>query len=304
MDIPSTQLSKPSVPYIKGSNFTVRSHIPPPPTVVTKGCCRNFNTDREERRRLSPVERCLQNPPLLGAEGHRSLNLEIIESLKVGDGHNAQVFIVHVPKPEITASPTHIVAKLYDPFYFDDDEGYLNPFLCVDKHYTHEVHAYEVLSDLQGTLIPRFHGSYSLEIPVEESAKRSVRMILMEYIPGLSMQQTTPQTFTQQTRQQLMKSIIDFESDVYKRDILLTDLCPRNVMLVDQSGEQKLIRYNSGTSNVDMFLGQYISPLLRWKEYRMREFRGWVDCEWDSWVKEVYGHEDAGITAEMRERFC
>ncbi|PTU19128.1 hypothetical protein P175DRAFT_0440763 [Aspergillus ochraceoroseus IBT 24754] len=37
---------------------------------------------------------------------------------------------------------TRLVAKIYDPLYFNDDEGYLNPFLCMDKYYTHEANAY------------------------------------------------------------------------------------------------------------------------------------------------------------------
>lgn len=31
------------------------------------------------------------------------------------------------------------MAKVYDPLYFDDEGGPINPFRCVDKHYTHEV---------------------------------------------------------------------------------------------------------------------------------------------------------------------
>lgn len=40
--------------------------------------------------------------------------------------------------------------------YYNDDEGYLNPFLCVDRNYTHEVHAYNLLTEFQGDLVPKF----------------------------------------------------------------------------------------------------------------------------------------------------
>ncbi|EAW15262.1 uncharacterized protein ACLA_059260 [Aspergillus clavatus NRRL 1] len=315
MDIPSTELPKSSIPYTKGWKFTVNSHIPPRPTLVTKNCCRNFEVGRNERSQFSPAQRCLRNPPLLGEQGSHILNLEVLELLKVGDGCNAQVFTVRVDNPECTESNANLVAKIYDPLYFDDEEGYLNPFLCVDKHYTHEVHAYGVLSDLQGVLVPRFYGSYSLDLLVEDSAKRTVRLILIEYLPGISMQQAIPKDFPQRTRQQIMKSVIEFESEVYKRDILLTDLHPRNVMMVDQ-GQRKLVFYDFAGAlfgrrrddpiavEFNLFLGQYISPLLRWDTTMAMEFGEWIDWDWDSWVKEEFAHTSANITQEMREMYC
>ncbi|KAJ5458027.1 hypothetical protein N7475_009415 [Penicillium sp. IBT 31633x] len=238
MDIPSTELPKPSIPYTKGWKFTAHSYVSPRPTPVTKHCCRNFEVGRNERSQFGPAERCLRNPPLPGNQGSRLLDLEILELLKAGDSCNAQVFTVRVDDPEYNASDANLVAKIYDPLYFDDEEGYLNPFLGVDRHYTHEVHAYGVLSDLQGVLVPRFYGSYSLDLLVGDSAKRTVRLILIEYLPGISMQQANPKNFSQCTRQQIMTSVIQFESEVYKRDILLTDLHPRNVMMVDQDPQE------------------------------------------------------------------
>ncbi|EEH11261.1 conserved hypothetical protein [Histoplasma capsulatum G186AR] len=43
-----------------------------------------------------------------------------------------------------------LVAKIYDLLNFSNEEGFINPVHCVDKHYTHEAHAYEVLSKLHG----------------------------------------------------------------------------------------------------------------------------------------------------------
>jgi hypothetical protein len=77
-----------------------------------------------------------------------------------------------------------LIAKIYDPLYFNDEDGRLNPFLCVDRHYAHESRAYHVLSEMQGTRIPIFYGSYSLELPTH----RTVRLILIEYIPGTTLQ--------------------------------------------------------------------------------------------------------------------
>lgn len=72
--------------------------------------------------------------------------------------------------------------------YIDDDQFYINPFLAADKGYTYETAAYTALVDFQDSAIPRYYGSYSLDISLEPTEnKRQVRLILMEFIPGPSM---------------------------------------------------------------------------------------------------------------------
>lgn len=106
---------------------------------------------------------------------------------------------------------------------------------------THEPRAYDVLFEMQGESVPRFYGSFAPDIPVDPSRMPTVRLILVEYIPGISMQQTNPEEFSQLTLQQLMKSVVDFETLVYHtRDILLTKLSPRNTMMVDVEGGRHL----------------------------------------------------------------
>ncbi|GES63749.1 hypothetical protein ATEIFO6365_0007043600 [Aspergillus terreus] len=209
-----------------------------------------------------------------------------------------------------------LVAKVYDPLYCDDDP-YINPFRCVDNHYTHEVHTYHLLSDFQGKSIPKFYGSFSLDIPTEGSELRTVRLILLEYIPGSSMQQANPKNFSQQTRQLMLKAIVDFESLLYQRDMLLQDLSPRNVMIVDAT-----FSYENGRNLVfidfvnvlfgrvpddmrkyrrESLLGKYISSVLRWRNRGTSEFRDWVDWEWKPWVENEFAHTVSSITPEMRE---
>lgn len=142
--------------------------------------------------------------------------------MKGGDGHNTQVFTVRVLDGESTShmlpqKGTRLVAKVYDPLYFNDDEGYLNPFLCMDKYYTHEANAYMVLRDFQGQWIPNYYGSYSLVLSVDSVRTRTVRMILVEYIPGITMADCEPGNFCQSARLLIRKSIVDLESRIYKR---------------------------------------------------------------------------------------
>ncbi|KAE8356783.1 hypothetical protein BDV28DRAFT_163784 [Aspergillus coremiiformis] len=278
-------------PYKKGHKLRILSHITPAPTPVTRNCCRNGPARREERKQLTPLQRCIKNPPLPGNPGSHSADLEILDALKLGDYHNAQVFIAEMHETGAPNQKKKVVVKAYDPLYFDDLNGYLDPFRCVDKQYTHEAHAYNLLADLQGNLIPTFHGSFSLELPVPGGAMRIVRLIVVEYIPGLSMQQAHPADYSVCRRQQMMKWVVDFESRAFERDIVLTDLCPRNVMLPDPSEwlDRRIVFLDFGGAifgrrldgpvsvPLNLLLGVYISPLVRWTPSMAHPFGDWID---------------------------
>lgn len=163
-------------------------------------------------KQLHPIERCLQYPPLPGPYGPLKLVIEVYDTIRIGDRHNAQVVVVEVLTADFPVKGLSqgqlVVAKLYDPMYINDDDFYVNPFLVADKGYTHETATYEVLSEYQGAAIPDYYGSYSLDISTGTPLHmRTVRLILIEFIPGLSMQKIDPGTFTQVTRQRMMKSI-------------------------------------------------------------------------------------------------
>ena len=87
----------------------------------------------------------------------------------------------------------------------------------------------------------RHHGSYSLDVPIPIpigfSTKRCVRITLMELIPESSMRSVDPHGFSQQARQQIIKSLIDISTLAYSREIILADTHPRNVLLTNSVGE-------------------------------------------------------------------
>ncbi|PMB66366.1 hypothetical protein BM221_007353 [Beauveria bassiana] len=83
---------------------------------------------------------------------------------------------------------------------------------------TNEARAYQRLGPLQGIVVPRFYGSYTVDIPVPQSAlqhhhaqPRPVRLVLYEYINGTQLSSaearparcassaSTTSTFTQAT---------------------------------------------------------------------------------------------------------
>lgn len=346
MDIPSTSLPKPEPPYVKGSQFTVHLHRPPPPTPIIRNNCINTTTDIEERRGIDSIdkalERCNRHPPLPGnLEKPCYVRLELIGPVvQVGDGRNAQVVIVRVLhksegfntlQKEKEVQPfqigAHLIAKIYDPLYFNDEEGHLNPFLCVDWHYTHESRAYHVLSKMQGKEIPKFYGSYSIELPSVGHTFRSVRLLLIQRIRGPNLSAMNAKAFSQERRKGIMRSIIDFESRVYEHDILLADSFPRNIMMKlpqstldadsdedERLGDERLIFIDFAAAifgrirddpippeyKPNLFLGQYVSPLLRWKLTPTYNFGEWVDWDWLPWLKTVFEHTIDTITPEMQ----
>ncbi|KAL4863967.1 hypothetical protein BDV12DRAFT_189303 [Aspergillus spectabilis] len=115
MEYAPVELPKPPVPYTCRWRFTAKSRL-------------YHHSERQNRKKA--------------IDATRLMFLEVVDLLKAGDGHNSQVF-----------AGIQLVAKIYDPLYFDDDKG-----------------------ELPGQWTPKVYESYSL-----------IRMILIEHIPGISM---------------------------------------------------------------------------------------------------------------------
>ncbi|CAN6674725.1 hypothetical protein TRVA0_062S00474 [Trichomonascus vanleenenianus] len=277
---------------------------------------------RQESRNLSKFERYPRHPPLAGKFGSGTVDLKFLYPIRVGPNSHTQVFMVEAQSDLDRVKRGQIlVAKAYDPVFMDDEGGFLDSFHMADEHYTHEVLAYEKLSEFQGGPIPKFYGSFSLDVPTPNERTREVRLILLEYTPGNSMQVLNAESFLQKDRQQMMKSVVDFEGSVYQRDIALSDLKPEHVIVTDPSysRERPLVFVDFGFAIFDRilddriarygpepFLGQYISPILRWgvggEDFACR-FDDWIDWEWQRWLESEYAHTVPSITSKMREAY-
>ncbi|KAJ5713048.1 uncharacterized protein N7483_010229 [Penicillium malachiteum] len=309
---------RPPLPYAKGLRFTVQSHIPTPRTPVVHSNLNYTLNDLEDLVRLDPVEFFLAHPLLPGEIGSNTLGLEIIDTIKVKEPCNSQVFTVKVLKgaPEKPLPASNIlIAKVYDPLYYNDVQFMIAGYRAMDRFYTHETRVYSVLSEFQGENIPHFYGSYSFDIPIENSSNvRSVRLILIGYLPEKDMQKAQPATCSQEARQQIMKNIVDFESTVFFKNIVLRDCCPRNIILLqdhDNTISVKFIDFDAVLFNrrpqhpfravldKDKFLGQYITPLYRWRRPR-EDFEDWVDWDWKPWLDAEFAHTASKITPEIR----
>ncbi|ODH45038.1 hypothetical protein ACO22_00430 [Paracoccidioides brasiliensis] len=194
-----------------------------------------------ERESTHPVDRCILHLPLPGLTGKGTIRLKVDGPVRTGDQHSAQLVTVHMvdKTPEISDSiPTdkYLVAKLYDPLYFDHEQDDVDPFRYTDLAYSHETAAYRLLYPLEGTVIPKYYGSFTLELPIpNKKTSRSIRLILIEKVPGISMQRLNPTNHTRSERQNILKAIVDAESMLYAHDILHRDIHPRNVLVLDSA---------------------------------------------------------------------
>jgi len=82
-----------------------------------------------------------------------------------------------------TTYPLQLVAKIYDPMFFDDNKTQWNhPFFLQDLSVPSEMEAYWQLGPLQETVVPWFYGYFAAALPAQHG--RTVYIILLEEVPG------------------------------------------------------------------------------------------------------------------------
>lgn len=262
---------------------------------------------------MHPLDRCLLHPPTEGKLGQTKLDLRIIGVIQVCDKKMAQVVVVRVRSSTSTHLPkdSELVAKIYDPLYYDLDQDDSNPFICIDRDYRCETAAYNALSELQGRIIPKFYGSFAFSLPVNATHSREVRLTLLEWIHGSSMTQLNPDATSQPDRQEIMRAVIDAESLIYTHNVFHLDMRPSNVIIsrdktgrilrlvIIDFGQSFIGRHPLAIPEIDFLPGVPISPLLRWKRPR-ETFDAWVDWDWTPWLNQVYESTKPSITEHMR----
>ncbi|KAL9081704.1 MAG: hypothetical protein Q9159_007123 [Coniocarpon cinnabarinum] len=299
--------SKPPIPYHPGATFEARQHQPlPPPDERAPWPSQDFS---QEKKSFHPLQLCLDHPLSSGSLGSGTVSLRIIEPIIVRDGRLAQVVKVAVSRDN--GCSRELVAKFYDPLYHDFGPYSPEIFATNDAAYRYEVDTYQRLFSAWGTVVPRFHGSYSVNLPVERAGQqtqwRSVRLILMEHIEGTSLRDLLPCDYPQQERQAIMAAIITADSVLRKCNILHGDLYPRNVILLrnrphDGGSSIRLIDFDCSLRNrlgaferIPDILGppHSVDALIRrWRyqmsDYKIKRFEDWIDFDWDPWLRTAF----------------
>ena len=136
-----------------------------------------------------------------------------------------------------TTYPPLLVAKIFDPVFFDDDETqWDDPFVLHDLSVSCEVEAYRRLGSLQGTKVPRFYGYFAAALPAQHG--RTVYIILLEKVPGRDLRAIVPPDVAENVCVKHKDAIIDAALrlffDVFACGVDQHDMQPRNVILRPQ----------------------------------------------------------------------
>ena len=147
--------------------------------------------------------------------------------------------------------PPHLVAKIYDPVFFDDDDTrYDDPFVLRDLTVSCEVEAYRRLGPLQGTKVPRFYGSFVAALPAQHN--RTIYILLLEEVPGRDLRAIVPSDVTENVCAKHKDAIIDASLrlffDILACGVDQRDMQPRNVILRPQ---KRVLLSASGTRFCD-----------------------------------------------------
>ncbi|KGQ07666.1 hypothetical protein BBAD15_g6996 [Beauveria bassiana D1-5] len=214
-------------PYNVGATFLATSHNP------SSNTCRAFPrpTDhlRERIRTRHPAELCLEYLPDPGTPGDRQLHLTITEQLQVGECENSQVVTARPlavqgqPLPFNVARDAVVAAKFYDPAR---------------------------LGPLQGIVVPRFYGSYTVDIPVPQAAlqhhhaqPRLVRLVLYEYINGTQLSSAEARLFSTKQRQAIVQKVLNSFSKMRQLGVYHLDFHPGNIVVLSaEEGQEADIR--------------------------------------------------------------
>ncbi|KAI8931005.1 hypothetical protein NX059_012016 [Plenodomus lindquistii] len=305
---PRTPPKPKTTPYVCGHSYTARRHEPAQP-------CGEYYWESAdpipaEHSDISQLDWCLSHPrSASGRFTSETRQIDIEQPIRVGDNCGAQIVLLR----------DGLVAKIYDPLYYkfiidedpnissDDDVLQKHDVVaCADTDYAAEVAAYEELSKtpLAGTTTPKYYGSWDISLPVETHdgySERHVRMILIEHIPGISMQRVKPSDLTANQREQIMFKVIEADVDLEYVGVHHDDFEPRNIML-STSGPSALS--DGAIPPIDSFLRVCVIDLARSTVFRLAQVPAtprqrqnpifsWVGQDfWSDWGWLPYAMED------------
>ncbi|KAM3541025.1 hypothetical protein ARSEF1564_006065 [Beauveria bassiana] len=279
-------------PYNVGATFLATSHYP------SSNTCRPFPrpTDylRERIRTRHPAELCLEYLPDPGMRpGDRQLHLTITEQLQVSECENSQVVTVRPlavqgqPLPFNVARDAVVAAKFYDPLY--NDHILIDAWKSVDYSYRNEAQAYQRLGPLQGIVVPRFYGSYTVDIPVPQSALQHHHAQPRPAGPASSLSSAEARLFSTKQRQAIMQKVLSSFSKMRQLGVYHLDFHPGNIVVLSaEQGQEADIQYPESRESVAEY----------WQDEDlcdcMLNFSPLIDWPWNEWLENEYVGPEAG----------
>ncbi|OAA62532.1 Protein kinase-like domain protein [Niveomyces insectorum RCEF 264] len=176
---------------------------------------------------------------------------------------------------------TYYVAKIYDALYYrlhEWDGDTSDVTYTADRDYAVEAAAYERLcgAGVNGRYSPVYYGSWTFDVPVPavsasrkppksaqhpqrpSLAHRPVRMILMEWIPGVSMQSYLDTNkideLSPTRRLDILAKAMEATSYLEFHGVMHSDFAPRNVLVKDTAGADAGAATNTDTKVPDVYI--------------------------------------------------
>lgn len=228
-------------PYPFGQTFTLKEHIPGP--ACPEFDCTIYLEPSWKYEFVSQFEWCLDHPPSTGSTNpQQKREVTFTKGIRTGRQCGAQVLL----------TDDGLVAKIYDPLHYgfydiDEETGAsfgpklrIDVAAAADHDYSAEANAYSAMIDsgVQGDVMPTYHGSWTFEVGTVvggEEYKREVRMILVEYVVGVSMVDIDPYYLNDEQKENILSKALEAETDLRIAGINHFDFEPRNIMVIPPS---------------------------------------------------------------------
>lgn len=313
-------------PYQFGSVFTAYYHTSPKlsPECKTEGY--------PDTSRYTEHPYPEHSARTTGTDSHlASIDLHVEKLIRTGKGYRAQLLAVSLCGSSgdyqylqwELPSKTLLAAKIFDPYHFAKRKSrYQRAVRSMARMYSTECQAYKILTEFQGSSIPKYYGSYYLSLPLsDQSAKeqaRTVYMVLMQYIDGQPLCDISPDQVNRLIRQQIVHRIIEIETMIFQRGIRLDDLAGRNIMVVGLLTSNPQIAFvdfadvlvislqDKSQSPLEIqpdsdFEDEWSSTTIERWDSPVEGVGEWVDWEWRPWLKRLFGSTCSETTISFLE---
>ena len=207
---------KPPPPYKPGFKFTAFSRELPSPADIHNATM--VSGKREYELTQSQTEYCLADSVEDAQSDLQTKKELLITSLvRVGSSHGAQLVVVN----------NDMVAKIYDPLYYNENEGRWKQDVVKRAHddYVREAAAYDTLrtSTVAAQITPVFYGSWptSITTPIDDvnTKDRTVRLILIERLHGQCMRYINSLELRKKVRSKALMKVLDAEAVLFEAGI-------------------------------------------------------------------------------------
>lgn len=219
--------------YVCGQTLILKRHIPNLP--CGKKYC-NFSTHHAKAPRdLKQLDWCLEYRPSTGITHFDDMRrITFKEQIRTGNQRGAQVLL----------TDDGLVAKIYDPLFYRFTDTFYDELIDVtaeaDRDYIVEANAYSALlsAKVQGRIMPAYHGSWTFTVPLDKDGQqymREIRMILVEHICGTQMSHIDPDDLTAISKENIMRKVIEAETDLRIAGLEHHDFEPRNIVIASST---------------------------------------------------------------------